>query len=374
VTKISWQDRLFTQLSPELLTGVTFGRWWQILRENSFSIDLRYWPRAYVTTLFSLRNSAASAIERVAYQRAIRRTKVTSPLFILGIFRSGTSYLQNLMAQDKRLAFPSMYEVTFPQTFLTTQRLDSAIFGPFMPKARPQDNVALSFDLPHEDEVAFCAMLGRTFLLDMVFPRNTAFYRRYYTLKDISLQEREDWKQALRWFAQKLTYKHLRPLVFKSPGHTCRIKTILEIFPDAKFVHIHRHPYETYQSWQHLIHSVSSRWGLQRNENEALDNDIVQQYAEVYDTYLAERHLIPEGRLCEVAYQDLKSDPLTNLKHIYDRLELPDFAGTEAQMQSYIEGDRDYQKNKYSPLDESIKKHLAREWKRFFEAWGYEHV
>lgn len=130
-----------------------------------------------MTTLLSLRNSVASAIERAAYQRAIRRTQVTSPLFILGIFRSGTSYLQNLMAQDKRLAFPSMYEVTFPQTFLTTQRLDSAIFGPFMPKVRPQDNVALSFDLPHEDEVAFSAMLSRTFLLDRVFPRNTAFFR-----------------------------------------------------------------------------------------------------------------------------------------------------------------------------------------------------
>ena len=372
--KTSWQDRLFTKLSPELLTGVTLGRWFQILRENSFSIDLPYWPRAYVTTLFSLRNSVAAAIERMAYQRAIRRTKVASPLFILGIFRSGTSYLQNLMAQDTRLAFPSMYEVTFPQTFLTTQRLDSAIFGPFMPKVRPQDNVALSFDLPHEDEVCFCSLLGRTFLLDMVFPRNTAFYRLYYTLEDISPQELENWKQALRWFAQKLTYKYQRPLVFKSPGHTCRIKTILEIFPDAKFVHIHRDPYEIYQSWRHLIHSVSSRWGLQRNENKALDNDIVQQYAEVYDAYLSERQLIPDGRLCEVAYHDLKNNPLMNLKHIYDRLELPDFAATEAQTRRYVEADGDYQKNQYPPMDESLKKHLGKEWKRFFEAWGYEHV
>ena len=374
MSKTSWQDRFFARLSPELLAGVTFGRWCQILRENSFSIDLPYWPRAYVTTLFSLRNSAAAAIERIAYQRAISRTQVKSPLFILGIFRSGTSYLQNLMAQDKRLAFPSMYEVTFPQTFLTTQRLDSAVLGPFLPKVRPQDNVALSFDLPHEDEVAFCSLLGRTFLLDMVFPSNTAFYRRYYTLKDLSPREHQDWKQALHWFAQKLTYKHQRPLVFKSPGHTCRISTILEIFPDAKFVHIHRNPYEIFQSWHHLIHSVTSRWSLQRNENKALDDDIVQQYAEVYDTYLAERQLIPAGHLCEVAYRDLKSAPLTNLENIYQQLDLPDFAGTAAQMQRYVDADRGYQKNTYSPLDEDVRMRLGTEWKRFFEAWGYEHV
>lgn len=374
VGKGFWQDRLFTRLSPELLAGVTFGRWCRVLWENSCSVDLPFWPRACVITMFSLRNSVAAAIEQVACQRAIRNTEVSSPLFILGIFRSGTSYLQNLLAQDQRMAFPSMYEVTFPQTFLTTQRLDSALLGPLMPRVRPQDNVALSFDLPHEDEVAFCAMLGRTFLLDMAFPRKTAFYRRYYTLRNLSSEERADWKQAIKWFAQKLTYKHQRPLVFKSPAHTCRIKTLLEVFPDAKFIHIHRNPYEVYRSWHHLIHTVSSRWGLQRNGNEALGDDILQQYAEVYDAYLEERHLIPEGRLYEVAYDDLKRDPMTNMKTIYGRLALPEFAATEATMRNYIEADREYVKNKYAPLEDRVKQRIDTEWKRFFDVWGYEHA
>ena len=53
-----------------------------------------------------------------------------APLFILGIWRSGTTHLHNLFAQDDRFAFANNYQVCFPRTFLTMEKLAWEVRGP----------------------------------------------------------------------------------------------------------------------------------------------------------------------------------------------------------------------------------------------------
>ena len=93
---------------------------------------------------------------------------------------------------------------------------------------------------------------------------------------------------------QKLSLKYEKPLVLKSPAHTCRIKMILEVFPDAKFVHIHRNPFDVFQSTNHLMRSISPWLTLQRPDHSDLENRTIRQYKEVYDVFSEERELIPE--------------------------------------------------------------------------------
>jgi omega-hydroxy-beta-dihydromenaquinone-9 sulfotransferase len=85
--------------------------------------------------------------------------------------------------------------------------------------------------------------------------------------------------------------------VLKSPGHTCRIKVLLELFPEAKFVHIHRNPYDVFQSTQHMIRTVTPWWALQRPEDSDLEERIIRQYQEVYEVFFEERGLVPEEQL-----------------------------------------------------------------------------
>jgi hypothetical protein len=58
-------------------------------------------------------------------------------LFILGIWRSGTTHLHNLFAQDDRFAYPTFYQVLYPHTFLTTEKSNAPLMGFFLPRKRP---------------------------------------------------------------------------------------------------------------------------------------------------------------------------------------------------------------------------------------------
>ena len=155
------------------------------------------------------------------------RAKVDAPLFILGIWRSGTTHLHNLFAQDDRFAYANNYQVSFPRTFLTMEKSHSKFVGRFMPKRRPQDNVAMGVREPQEDEFAFCSMTGRSVAMGWAFPRRAPDqYNRYLTFRDASPREVAEWKADLTELVQKLSFKYEKPLVLKSPAHTCRIKLI----------------------------------------------------------------------------------------------------------------------------------------------------
>src|SRR5439155_10948162 len=106
-----------------------------------------------------------------------------------------------------------------------------------IPRRRPMDNVAIGMSEPHEDEFALNCLTQMSFFNSWAFPRRAAYYDRFLTLRDCSREEIARWQNALRWFVQKLTYKHSRLLILKSPPHTGRIRLILDVYPDEKFVH-----------------------------------------------------------------------------------------------------------------------------------------
>lgn len=369
---MSFRDRLFERLSPELLTGVSFAQWLRILHENRLAIDLPYWPRAAVTTLFSIRNSLFSGIEHLRFGDQIQNTTVESPVFVLGVFRSGTTHLHNLLSQDSRFAFPTRYEVSFPLTFLHLEPLDKRMLAFLMPSSRPQDNVTIGFDEPHEDEVALCSLLGKTFLMDLAFPRNAESYRRYYTLTELSENDRGRWKDSLKYFLQKLTWKYDRMLILKSPGHTCRVRTLLEIFPDARFIHIHRNPVDVFQSWMQMVRKIAPRWTFQRPQFETLEDDIIQQYSQVHQAWFDEKSLIPDGRLVELSYESLIADPISEVSELYRKLSLPDFEKCRPALEEYVSRHSGYRTNDYPEVTPHTRIRLEEAWHQCFEEWGYQ--
>src|SRR3954451_1332696 len=112
------QDTFFRKYGTNTFSGVTLGHWLRILRDNRFSIDPPFWPRAALITLSSLPNSLAAFAEQLIYGKQLARIEIEAPVFILGTWRSGTTHLHNLLSIDRRFAFPNLFEVTYPLTFL----------------------------------------------------------------------------------------------------------------------------------------------------------------------------------------------------------------------------------------------------------------
>jgi hypothetical protein len=359
-------ERLFTYLD-----GIDARDWWRLLRENRFAVDPVYWPRAARVSYASARTSAYRASEDQKYGRAVAGTEIQPPLFVLGHARSGTSYLHRLLAMDDRFAYPNQYQTNHPHTFLTTEtrhadRMAAALLG-----TRVADNMAGGVTLPAEDEFALSLLTRCSPLLGWTFPRHWDRYLPYLTFRGVPDDELRRWKAALTWFLKKLSWKYRRPLVLKSPYHTARIRLLLETFPEARFVHIHRHPYTVFQS-NHLMRTRLRHFNhLQCEVRENIEDRILRLYADVYDTFFEERPIIPPGRFCEVRFQDLERDPIGQVREIYRNLSIPWPACLELKVGLYADSVAGYRKNAHPPLAPSVRARVAEAWRRSFEEWGY---
>ena len=368
---MSWREAYVKRIGPGLFAGITLGRWFRILRENRFAVDRPYWGRAAMITAGSIMNTPVAAWENAVYGRRIANSSVAPPLFILGIWRSGTTHLHNLLAQDDRFSYPTTYQTSYPHTFLSTERMSTKLLGFFLPQKRPMDNVKFGFAEPQEDEFALCSMTGQALPMAWAFPRRAGHYNRYLTLRDTSADELAEWKSSLVWLVRKLSFKYGRPLLLKSPGHTCRIKVLLELFPRAKFVHIHRNPYDVLRSTQHWLRTGTPVWTMQRADHRELDERAIQQYQEVYDVFFEERGLIPKGHFHEIGFEALEADPLGQVRSIYEALDLPDFGYVEPALRCYVAAIAGYKKNALPELPAELRSLVARKWQRCFEEWGY---
>lgn len=355
------------------MTGVTFGVWLRLLRQNRFHLSPAYWHRVAVITLASLANSAIAMWESLRHGRTIDDVQITQPpLFILGHWRSGTTLLHDLLAQDTaQFNFANTYQVVNPLTYLTTQGTITRLLPGLVPAKRPMDNMPLSFTSPQEDEFAPLLMTGLSVYLGVSFPQTGAMYEKYLSFRNVPRAEIETWKAAFLRFCRKLSLTDPRALLLKSPPHTARIRTILELFPDARFVHIHRDPYTVFQSQRHFFDTAGWFTYLQTPDLAAIDEGILQRHETMYESYFEDLALIPPGQFAELRFADLEADPVAEIAAIYDRLGLPAFEKTRPQLEKFVAGLDGYQKNRFPPLDSASRKLVATRWHRSFAVWGY---
>jgi omega-hydroxy-beta-dihydromenaquinone-9 sulfotransferase len=369
---MGWREWLIRTIGPGLVVGMKFGDWMRLLRANGFRVRPRRWPKAACATLFSLTQTPLAFLEHVLYDHRIATASIHPPLFVLGHWRNGTTLLHNLLAVDPRFAYPRVFQVVAPHTFLLLEAI-SPIGSLLLPRTRlGVDKMALSAEVPAEDEAALSVMTLLSPVVGFAFPERADFYDRYLTFQDASPQETEQWKSALVSFVRKLTWRYKRPLVLKSPGHTCRIRLILDAFPDARFVHVQRNPYVVYQSMLRLMAAVWGIYSFQHPPEPAMvQARVLHQYRALYETFFAERDLIPAGRYCEVAFEQLEQDPLGELRRVYAELRLPDFDVAKPALEEYARSLVGYEKNVYPRLPAEDRMEIAHIWRRCFDEWGY---
>jgi len=350
---------------------MTWPTWRRTLLDNRARIAARYWPRAAMITVLSLANWLLSAFERELPERGSSdRPQV---LFLLGHWGSGTTWLHSLMGRDPRFATPTLYQVSNPSTFLTTQRIAVACGARWTPTRRVWDNVGVSLDMPMEDELALCVRCGLSPYMAWAFPQREMHYDRYLTMQDVEQEEVETWSAALISLVGKL--EHLHPgkvIVLKSPPHLARIPLLLELFPEARFIHLHRHPYDVFHATQRLYEKAMPYFQLQKPSPTAVVEGILRRYRVLFESFVDTRQQIAPRNYHEVRYTDLETDSMGVLRRAYHALDLPDFDAFAAELSAHIEETRGYVKNVNSPLEAGLKQRIDSEWRDAFDRWDYE--
>jgi hypothetical protein len=358
--------------APRMWEGCHFFAWLRLLIRGRFAVNWRCWHVAIAITCMSLFNTLMRGVQWLWYGRRIRHTQIRhAPIFIIGHWRTGTTLLHELMILDERHAFPTTYECMDPNHFLLSESFFTNWLGFLIPARRPMDNMAAGFDRPQEDEFALCMLGQPSPYLTIAFPNRPPQFTEYFDLDAVSPRALTSWKKTLLSFLKQLTFKHGKRLVLKSPPHTCRIKVLKDMFPDAIFIHIVRDPYTVYSSTMHLWKSLYERQGLQRPKLKGLEDYVFDTYVRMYKRLEETRHLVAPERFHELRYEDLIRDPINQMRRLYEHLRLGDFESVQPRLESYLEKVAGYETNKYE-LPPEKRAEIRRRWASVIERYGYD--
>ncbi len=365
-----------TKVTELPISGTNLINWFRLLRDNKFKISLRYLPRAIFVSFVALLTAPFAVYEKLRYRNKIKNTEITKPpVFIIGHWRSGTTYLHNLLSKDQNFTYVNNMQAFMPSIFISGGKLFKPILKRILPKKRRMDNMELGVTEPQEEEYAMVNLSNMSLYHGMVFPRNLKYYSKYCSIDNLPPKTVKRWKKVFKRFLQKITlYSGGKQLVLKNPSNTFRVKLLLEMFPNAKFIHLYRNPYDVFPSTLKLYDTMFPYFFMQEPFTEQESTDfIIDLYVEMFIKYFEEKDLIPEGNLIEVKYEDLVDDPMKGLHEIYKNLDLENFDNSRKNFQKHLDSIKNYKKNEHK-LDDTIIQRISTKWKLTFDTWGYNRI
>lgn len=350
--------------APRFWEGCDYFAFWRMMLANRFAVEPPYWYIAAIMSVTNFGNTLLRWYQHGLHGDRIARTTIEQPpLFVLGHWRTGTTLLHELLILDPRHTSPTTLQCFEPCHFLVTEGLFEKYGKMLLPDKRPMDNMAAGWDRPQEDEFAL-ALLGQpSTYTDFAFPNRPPMWPGSLDLSGLTPGQLATWKRTFVRFLQTVTYRDPRRLVLKSPPHTARLPVLLELFPDAKFVHIVRNPYTLFASTVNLWMSLARSHGLQTpRHTPELDEKVFREFRTIHERYEEGKKLIPPGNLIEVRYEDFVKDLVGGTKQIYDGLSLGGWEQARPTVEAFAAGQKSYATNKYTLTDEQTQ--------RITEKWG----
>jgi hypothetical protein len=359
--------------APRFWNGMNFSTWIRLLWRNRFAVAPHRIPFAAGITASSALHSFGGIFERLALGHKVNQTKLAAPpLFVLGHWRSGTTLLHELLILDKRHTYPTTYECLCPSHFLWTEWFFPPLTAWMLPTRRLTDSMATGWSRPQEDEFALANLGIPSPYLSWAFPNHGPVNDDYLDLASITAVERERWKQALLRFVQRVATLRNGRIILKSPTHTARVRTLLEIFPDARFVHVVRDPLALYPSTVRLWTKLCQTQGLQTVDGTPawVEPQVLDTFVRMYERFERDRELIPAGHLAELRFEELTADPVGQMRQVYQQLDLGQFERVRPAIAEYAAAHRHHPVASYSlppATAERLRRHLA----PYFERYGY---
>ncbi len=355
------------------LPGYIFPNILHLLAQNRFHISLRYLPRFIYSLTLSSVMTPFYIKERLQYDSHINKTSLSKhPVFIVGHWRSGTTYLHNILSHDSNFGYISTFQAYLPGIFLTSEPLFKPLVSASIPKQRPMDDVEMNADFPQEDQYAIGAFSPFSYYHGWCFPQNMEFYNNYVCMDNVSQHNIDAWKQIYLYIIKKITLQQNgKQLVLKNQDNTGKIKLLLELFPDAKFIFLYRNPYTLYCSMMKFIRITLPRFCIQNPpEIEDVEQIMMQLYIRMIQKYLNERSNIPPGNLVEVRYEDFISRPMAQMSNIYAQLKLDGFPKVKSAFQEYLASQDTIKVGQYV-LTEDVKGKVEKAWRFAIQEFGY---
>ena len=352
--------------------GISFSKWLKFLTNKEIQLSIKYLFNYLIITLLSLINQVFFIPEKLFFNIK-KNYRPKDPIFILGLWRSGTTLLHFLLSKDEKFCSPNNFQCIFPNTFNTMEKL-----FPFdvakISAPRPQDNMTVKLNSPCEDEIALCSLIPDYALYNFFqFTQNKEYFLNFLDFENCEENITTHWLDEHKKFHNKVShYYNNKRIIYKSPAHTARIKKLITIYPNASFIYIARHPLNFFQSSISSIQKLLKiMLPLQKLDIENLQEMIFTNNKRVLVRLDEDISLIPKENFSSVKYEDLVLAPTKTLSDIYSDLQLGFFNENQIELKRYLESIKGYKTNKYEPYSSRLKNRILKEFDLYIKKWGY---
>jgi len=298
---------------------------------------------------------------------------IERPIIITGFFRTGTTFLHNVLAADPNNRVPQAWELSYPLGRLGDPLGDVAwrraqakfTFG-FNQAAIPDQGVAhlVTADSYEED----------FFLLenDMAVLTFWVGFAAYQYAHDML-----EWDMIEPYEFHKLQLKILnaqrsaKRWVLKCPWHIWNLDALMAVYPDAQIIFTHRDIAKALASHCSLSAKMASK--LRRSLDVKELGEFWLEYTRIgLDRAMESRKNIPESQIYDVRLRDLMASPMTVLEDIYSHFDLeftPEIAGLLeeriAEKPTSQEGEHEYAIEDFGLSDAQVRETLKTYNERF---------
>jgi hypothetical protein len=236
----------------------------------------------------------------------------SDPVFILGLWRSGTSFAHELLSACPGLIAPSTRQCMNASTFALVRRHARGASA-----LRPMDGMEIYADSPQEDEFALLALGVPTVYRAFLDPARIEELERLLCPDYWAHEAPPGWGRVWLDFLRCVQRQgrpqgqdgYARRLALKSPGHSFRVKAIERFFPTGRHLWITRSPHDLLHSNRKMWTAMFARYGLSPAVQQRLDGFLLQafrQAASCLDWMCAH---VGRDRLVVVDFDRLTADP-----------------------------------------------------------------
>lgn len=272
----------------------------------------------------------------VAENPAISEVPIERPVFIIGLPRTGTTLLHNVLSLHPDLRSPSLWELVYPSGLARAEEQEEVAdriqddLDRYYRKA-PRVAMVHMLDARGPDECRW--LLGHAFQSPIYWVRyDVPSYADWYLQKDAS--------EAYTFHQLQLKGILWRrgggvPLL-KDPFHIWNLDALLRTYPTARFIYLHRDP----------VVSITSTCSMTAVVRETLSDRVdragigrfwMTQIERVLGRLPAlRRTTIPDSAILDIRYQDLTRDPILTMKRICAFIGISCSAETECRARSFL--------------------------------------
>lgn len=328
------------------------------------------------------------ALDHVLFPR-FRREDVDSPIFVIANPRSGTTFMHRLMCLDEeRFTYFKLWQTLLPSVTLyrvvsAVTAVDRVIGAPLGRLLRflesrafaGWDGVhAVGLNRAEEEEFIFIMkLLTPSMLIFFPFSEELGFVNFIDDLPDAK-------RKRLMAFYKESLRRHVyavgggRAILSKNVFFGGRMKAIEETFPNARYVHLVRHPYSALPS---MMSMFTGPWRFHSPEW-AKDSPQYRYWARLgmdyYKAYLKRGDGIDESRFIALTYDELVSDPKQTIERVYEQLEIPMSDAFRHRLLQETQKARKYRSSHDYSLDEYglDRREIYRELREVFERYGFD--